>query len=152
MDDDKRYLVGLTADVAAQYFGKTAAPVEQIQSIIGAIFEAFKTAIADKQPEADPRPAPAVPIKKSVFPDHIVCLEDGKKFKMMKRYLSAMYDMTPDQYRERWGLPPDYPMVAPLYAQRRSELAKSIGLGLKPVDQPTPVAVVIEKPKRKKAA
>ena len=78
------------------------------------------------------RPQPAVPVKKSVFPDHIVCLEDGKKLKMLKRHLKTAYDMSPEQYRERWGLPPEYPMVAPNYARHRSSLAKKIGLGTKP--------------------
>jgi predicted transcriptional regulator len=75
------------------------------------------------------RPEPAVPVKKSVFPDHIICLEDGKKLKMLKRHLQTHYSLTPQQYRERWGLPRDYPMVAPNYAEKRSALAKSIGLG-----------------------
>jgi len=78
------------------------------------------------------RPEPAVPIKKSVMPDYIVCLEDGRKLKMLKRHLKTAYDMTPDDYRERWGLPADYPMVAPNYAKQRSSLAKKIGLGTKP--------------------
>ncbi len=78
------------------------------------------------------RPDPAVPVKKSVMPDYIVCLEDGRKLKMLKRHLKTAYDMTPDQYRERWGLPADYPMVAPNYAKQRSSLAKKIGLGTKP--------------------
>ena len=78
------------------------------------------------------KPQPAVPVKKSVFPDYIVCLEDGKKLKMLKRHLKTSYDMTPDQYRERWGLGQDYPMVAPNYAHQRSSLAKKIGLGTKP--------------------
>ena len=81
-------------------------------------------------PEAPP--APAVPVKRSVFPDHIICLEDGKKLKMLKRHLQTRYSLTPEAYRERWGLPPDYPMVAPTYAAKRSTLAKSIGLGRKP--------------------
>jgi predicted transcriptional regulator len=78
------------------------------------------------------RPDPAVPIKKSITPDYIVCLEDGRKLKMLKRHLKTAYDMTPDDYRERWGLPADYPMVAPNYAKQRSSLAKKIGLGTKP--------------------
>lgn len=75
------------------------------------------------------RPEPAVPVKKSVFPDYIICLEDGKKMKLLKRHLQTAYNMTPQEYRERWGLPPEYPMVAPAYAERRSEIAKSVGLG-----------------------
>ena len=77
------------------------------------------------------RPEPAVPVKKSVFPDYIVCLEDGKKMKLLKRHLQTAYNMTPQEYRERWGLPPEYPMVAPGYAERRSAIAKSVGLGKK---------------------
>ena len=75
------------------------------------------------------KPVPAVAVKKSVFPDYIICLEDGKKLKMLKRHLKTAYDLSPEQYRERWGLPSDYPMVAPNYAERRSSLAKQIGLG-----------------------
>jgi predicted transcriptional regulator len=75
------------------------------------------------------KPTPAVPIKKSVTPDYLICLEDGKKLKMLKRHLKTVYNMTPDDYREKWGLPADYPMVAPNYAKRRSQLAKEIGLG-----------------------
>jgi predicted transcriptional regulator len=81
--------------------------------------------VADKQ-------LPAVPVKKSIFPDYLVCLEDGKKLKMLKRHLSTAYAMTPEQYREKWGLAADYPMVAPSYAKHRSSLAKQIGLGTKP--------------------
>src|SRR5690606_21523254 len=80
-------------------------------------------------PSMAERPQPAVPIKKSVTPDYIVCLEDGKKLKMLKRHLKTAYNMSPEEYRERWGLPADYPMVAPNYAQQRSKLAKEIGLG-----------------------
>ena len=93
------------------------------------------------------KPVPAVPIKRSVTPDYIVCLEDGKKLKMLKRHLKTSYDMTPDEYRRRWGLKDDYPMVAPSYAAQRSDLAKKIGLGKKP----EPVAKVVKAP-RKKAA
>jgi predicted transcriptional regulator len=85
-----------------------------------------------REPVATDKPQPAVPVKKSVFADHIICLEDGKKLKMLKRHLKTAYNMSPEQYRERWGLPPDYPMVAPSYAKHRSSLAKKIGLGTKP--------------------
>ena len=85
-----------------------------------------------KEPAQPERPQPAVPVKKSVFQDHIVCLEDGKKLKMLKRHLKTAYNLTPEQYRERWGLAPDYPMVAPDYAKHRSSLAKQIGLGTRP--------------------
>jgi predicted transcriptional regulator len=97
------------------------------------ILDVYRTlANVGREPIQADKPQPAVPVKKSVFPDHIVCLEDGKKLKMLKRHLKTSYDMTPDQYRERWGLPADYPMVAPDYASHRSRLAKKIGLGTKP--------------------
>ena len=89
------------------------------------------SAVGGSQPAPD-RPRPAVPIKKSVTADHIICLEDGKKLKMLKRHLKTAYNMTPEEYRERWGLPRDYPMVAPNYAKHRSSLAKKIGLGTRP--------------------
>jgi predicted transcriptional regulator len=97
------------------------------------IQEVFKTLSGvGKEPTQPDKPQPAVPVKKSVFADHIICLEDGKKLKMLKRHLKTAYNMTPEQYRERWGLPQDYPMVAPSYARHRSSLAKKIGLGTKP--------------------
>ena len=90
--------------------------------------------------EVAEKPQPAVPVKKSVFPDFIICLEDGKKLKMLKRHLQTSYGLTPAQYREKWGLPHDYPMVAPSYAERRSVLAKTIGLGRTPkATAPAPV-------------
>ena len=89
-------------------------------------------AVVGTTPLAPERPRPAVAIKKSVFPDYIVCLEDGKKLKMLKRHLKTAYNLTPEEYRKRWGLPTDYPMVAPNYAKHRSNLAKKIGLGTKP--------------------
>ena len=88
-------------------------------------------AVGSPGEDAQERPSPAVPIKKSVTPDYVICLEDGKKLKMLKRHLKTSYDMTPDEYRERWGLPADYPMVAPNYAKQRSRLARKIGLGTK---------------------
>ena len=97
------------------------------------IQEVYRTlAEVGKEPVVPDKQQPAVPVKKSVFPDHIICLEDGKKLKMLKRHLKTSYNMTPEQYREKWQLPPDYPMVAPNYARHRSSLAKKIGLGTKP--------------------
>ena len=97
-----------------------------IQQVYSALANVSVTAAA-----AAARPQPAVAIKKSISPDYLICLEDGKKLKMLKRHLKTKYNMTPDEYRERWGLPADYPMVAPRYAQQRSDLAKKIGLGTK---------------------
>jgi predicted transcriptional regulator len=97
------------------------------------IHEVFRTlSSVGTVPVALERPQPAVPVKKSVTPDYIICLEDGKKLKMLKRHLKTAYNMSPEEYRDRWGLPADYPMVAPNYAQHRSSLAKKIGLGTKP--------------------
>ena len=126
-------LLALTAQIVAAYTGKNAMPGSDLPALIDRVFQSLAgltTASTTTAPEA--RPEPAVPVKKSVFADYIVCLEDGKKMKMMKRHLMTSYNLTPQDYRERWGLPPDYPMVAPNYAERRSTLAKSIGLGRKP--------------------
>ena len=99
---------------------------DNVASLIKTTYDAFQN--MDKE-DGEPRGDPAVPIDKSITDDHIICLEDGAKLKMLKRYLRTQYDMTPDEYRARWGLPKDYPMVAPEYAKRRSEFAKKIGLG-----------------------
>jgi predicted transcriptional regulator len=117
----------LGAEIVAAYVSRNSVPAEAVPEIIQQVFHTL-SAIGTGEPQA-PRPEPAVPVKKSVMPDYIVCLEDGKKLKMLKRYLRSRYDMSPDEYRRRWGLPPDYPMVAPAYAARRSEFAKQIGLG-----------------------
>ena len=126
-------LLALTAQIVAAYTGKNAMPGSDLPVLIDQVFQSLAglaTGSTTSAPEA--RPEPAVPVKKSVFADHIVCLEDGKKLKMLKRHLMSSYGLTPQAYRERWGLPPDYPMVAPAYAEKRSTLAKSIGLGRKP--------------------
>ena len=124
-------LLTLTANVAAAHFGNNQVAAEEIPGVIQRIYRALAglggeiAAIGDK-------PQPAVPVKKSVTPDHIVCLEDGKKLKMLKRHLQTSYGLSPDAYRNKWGLSRDYPMTAPNYAATRSTLAKSIGLGRKP--------------------
>ena len=124
-------LLRLSADIAAAYFSNNTVSPDGIPDVIRSVHEAVTSLHAAPAPAAPPaeRPKPAVPISKSVQTDHIVCLEDGKKLKMLKRYLRAKYNMTPDDYRRRWDLPPEYPMVAPAYAARRSEFAKQIGLG-----------------------
>ena len=121
-------LLALTADIVAAHVGRNSVPVEALPELIRSVHRSLLGTYSPPTPVAE-KPNPAVPIKKSIFPDYIVCLEDGKKLKMLKRHLKTAYDMTPDQYRERWGLPQDYPMVAPNYAERRSTLAKQIGLG-----------------------
>jgi predicted transcriptional regulator len=134
-------ILGLTAQIVSAHVSNNAVSRDALPELIQQV---FTTLMAAGTEQAEPeRLQPAVPIKKSVFPEYIVCLEDGKKLKMLKRHLQTSYNMTPEQYRERWGLPHDYPMVAPRYAEHRSELAKKIGLGRKPVveaEEPTPAA------------
>ncbi len=119
-----------SADIVTAYVSRHALPSHAVADLIkqvhGVLSGLGATAPVSAEPE---RRKPAVPIGRSVQDDHIVCLEDGRKLKMLKRYLRARYDMSPEEYRRRWGLPADYPMVAPLYAQRRSDFAKQIGLG-----------------------
>ena len=123
-------LLDLTARIVAAHVGHNEVAPAALPDLIRIVHATL--AGAGKPAEVAEKPQPAVPVKKSVFPDHIVCLEDGKKLKMLKRHIKTAYNMTPEQYRERWSLPPDYPMVAPDYAKHRSTLAKKIGLGTKP--------------------
>jgi predicted transcriptional regulator len=123
-------VLGLTAQIVSAHVSNNAVAPDALPSLIQDVYRTL--AGVGREPIQADKPQPAVPVKKSVFPDHIVCLEDGKKLKMLKRHLKTAYDMTPEQYRERWGLTPDYPMVAPNYAKHRSSLAKKIGLGTKP--------------------
>ena len=134
MNDDSKpqELLALTTEIVASFVGNNAVATSDLPALIASVFQALSAtgqAEAEKPAEA---PTPAVPIKKSVQHDFIVCLEDGKKLKMLKRHLATRYNMTPDDYRRRWGLAKDYPMVAPAYAAQRSALAKQIGLGRKP--------------------
>ncbi len=121
----------MTADVAAAYVGNNPVAAAQLGELIKTI-HASLVALDTPAGTAPGDLIPAVPIKKSVSADHIVCLEDGKKLKMLKRHLRTSYSLSPEQYRAKWGLPPDYPMVAPNYAAQRSAFAKKIGLGRKP--------------------
>jgi predicted transcriptional regulator len=123
-------VLGLTAQIVSAHVSNNSVTPDALPALIQDVYRTLSG--VGKEPAQPERPQPAVPIKKSVFPDHIVCLEDGKKLKMLKRHLKTAYNMTPEQYRERWGLAPDYPMVAPNYARHRSSLAKKIGLGTKP--------------------
>ena len=124
-------LITLTSDIVAAHVSNNVVPVDEVGTLINNVFNALaglgQAVVADA-----PLPEPAVSIRSSIKPDYIVCLEDGKKLKMLKRHLMTHYQMTPDQYRARWNLPADYPMVAPNYAEKRRELAKKIGLGRKP--------------------
>jgi predicted transcriptional regulator len=123
-------VLGLVAQIVSAHVSNNSVPPDALPSLIQEVFKTLSG--VGKEPAQPDRPQPAVPIKKSVFPDHIICLEDGKKLKMLKRHLKTAYNLTPEQYRERWGLASDYPMVAPSYARHRSSLAKKIGLGTKP--------------------
>lgn len=124
-------VIRLTAEITAAYVSNNNVSASELPGVIRSVHSAISGLGEDAQAATAPaeRPKPAVPINRSVQQDHIVCLEDGKKLKMLKRYLRAKYDMTPDEYRRRWNLPADYPMVAPAYAERRSQFAKQIGLG-----------------------
>lgn len=125
--DNAAELLRLTAEIVAAHVSNNTLPASELPQLIAQVHASLSD--TGKAVSIEERPAPAVPVKKSVMPDHIVCLEDGKKLKMLKRHLKTAYDLTPEQYRERWGLPADYPMVAPNYARKRSALAKEIGLG-----------------------
>ena len=133
MDEaSKTDLVELTAEIISAYVSNNTVVAADLPAIIGDVHEALSKASQRLGQTEREELRPAVALKKSVTPDYIVCLEDGKQLKMLKRHLRTAYDMSPEQYRQRWGLPADYPMVAPKYAEKRSKLAKAIGLGTKP--------------------
>lgn len=142
-------LIELTAEVISAYVSNNPVPVGDLPALIGQVHSALK-GTAGTVSAAEPEDLkPAVPIKKSVMADYIICLEDGKKFKSLKRHLSTHYGLTPDEYRAKWGLPANYPMVAPDYAATRSALAKTMGLGRKPKEPEKPAPA---KRTRKKVA
>jgi predicted transcriptional regulator len=122
-------LLRLGADIVSAYVSRNAVAAEAVPEIIRTVHHALEGLSRGTPAPVEEKPKPAVPIGRSVQHDFIVCLEDGKKLKMLKRYLRSRYDLSPDDYRRRWNLPPDYPMVAPAYAARRSDFAKKIGLG-----------------------
>ncbi len=129
--DMNEMLITLTSDIVAAHVSNNNVAVDEVAGLIGNVYSALAglgnaPAVEEKTPE------PAVSVRASVKPDYIVCLEDGKKLKMLKRHLMTHYNLTPEQYRARWNLPADYPMVAPNYAEKRRDLAKKIGLGRKP--------------------
>lgn len=126
--NDEKF-VDQTASIVSAYVSKNSVPAEDIPALISRVHAALADVAAGGGERANHVAKPAVPVKKSITPDYLVCLEDGKKFKSLKRHLRTRYDMTPEQYREKWGLPHDYPMVAPSYAAERSSLAKQMGLG-----------------------
>jgi predicted transcriptional regulator len=122
-------LLRLGSGIVAAYVSRNAVTADSIPDLIRTVHQALESLSRDPAPIVEERPKPAVSIGRSIQHDFIVCLEDGKKLKMLKRYLRSRYNMSPDDYRKRWGLPSDYPMVAPAYAARRSDFAKQIGLG-----------------------
>jgi predicted transcriptional regulator len=130
-DDAKETLITLTSDIVAAHVSNNSVSADEVTALITNVYSAL-AALGAPAPAAEAPPEPAVSVRASIKPDHIVCLEDGKKLKMLKRHLMTHYNMTPVQYRARWSLPADYPMVAPNYAEKRRELAKKIGLGRKP--------------------
>jgi len=122
-------LLRMTAEVVSAYVSNNTLPTTQLADVIQAVYNSLRGL---EGPAAEPPPEllkPAVPIRKSITPEYLICLEDGKKLKMLKRHLRSTYNLTPDEYRAKWGLAQDYPMVAPKYAEQRSEFAKKIGLG-----------------------
>ncbi len=131
MPTQKPELAEMTAEIVSAYVSKNVIPATELPALIGQIHEALAKADAGETEQPEVVLKPAVSIRSSITPDFIVCLEDGKKFKSLKRHLRTHYQLTPEEYREKWGLKPDYPMVAPNYRAVRSELARKIGLGRK---------------------
>jgi predicted transcriptional regulator len=129
--DLKETLITLTSDIVAAHVSNNDVAVTDVPALITNVYAALAN-LGETVVVEEPKPQPAVAVRNSVKPDYIVCLEDGKKLKMLKRYLRTNYNMSPEEYRARWGLPADYPMVAPNYAEKRRDLAKKIGLGRKP--------------------
>jgi predicted transcriptional regulator len=121
-------LLSLTTQIVVAQLSHNLTKTDDIPALIATVYQSMNRLVSGIG-AAEARTEPAVPVRRSITPDYIICLEDGKKLKMLKRHLKTSYNMTPDQYRERWGLPADYPMVAPNYAKQRSRLAKQIGLG-----------------------
>ena len=126
---EKAELIDMTAEIVSAYVGHNTIAPEELPGLIHKVFAALTGASNGSAVQIQSQSEPAVPIRKSITPDYLICLEDGKKFKSLKRHLHTHYNLTPDEYREKWGLPRDYPMVAPNYAQARSRLAKKMGLG-----------------------
>jgi predicted transcriptional regulator len=129
--DMNEMLITLTSDIVAAHVSNNDVAIDDLPSLISNVFGAL-SGLGGTEPVEEEKREPAVSVRASIKPDYIICLEDGKKLKMLKRHLMTHYQLTPDEYRQRWNLPADYPMVAPNYAEKRRELAKKIGLGRKP--------------------
>ena len=127
-DIDREELLRMTTEIVASYLSHNSVPAENVPDLIKTVHSTM-TSVSLNEEKGEQKAKPAVPVSKSIADDHIVCLEDGKKLKMLKRYLRSQYNMSPDEYRQKWNLPADYPMVAPAYSRKRSQFAKDIGLG-----------------------
>lgn len=130
-EETEHTVISLAAKLVSAYVSNNPVPVADLPTVIGQVYASLKVVAAPRQSEPEP-PKAAVPVKKSVTPDFIICLEDGKRFKSLKRHIAVHYGLSPDEYRAKWNLPSDYPMVAATYSAQRSALAKSAGLGRKP--------------------
>jgi predicted transcriptional regulator len=128
-DTPSGIFIELTASIVSAYVSNNSVPASDLPALISQVHAALTRVLGRPGEAPSEAPKPAVSVKRSITPEHLVCLEDGKKFKSLKRHLRTRYNMTPEQYREKWGLAPDYPMVAPNYAAARSRLAKQMGLG-----------------------
>ncbi|MCA0419638.1 MAG: MucR family transcriptional regulator [Proteobacteria bacterium] len=129
MSDNNEAIIDLVAGIVSAFVAHNSVPSSELPALIASTHAALSMLGAEPAPPPEEKSVPAVSIKKSIAPDFLICLEDGKKFKSLKRHLRTAYDMTPEQYRAKWSLPTDYPMVAPVYAEARSALAKKMGLG-----------------------
>lgn len=127
--ENQDHMLGLTTQIVAAYVSHNQIPLTEVPGMLRNVHSALSGLMGAPVAEINTNTKPAVPVKKSITDEFIICLEDGKRLKMLKRYLRSHYDMSPEQYRAKWGLPADYPMVAPNYAKQRSDFAKSIGLG-----------------------
>ncbi len=145
---ENQLLLQLTTQIVVAHVSHNSVPADMLPTLIHDVYQSLG-GVETQENEAEVPPEPAVNPKKSVFNDYIICLEDGKKLKMLRRHLKSSFNMTPEQYRQRWQLPAEYPMVAPAYAATRSALAKKIGLGTKAVPEaaPSPAAAALRKKK-----
>src|SRR3954471_5023740 len=148
---NRQELLSLTTEIVSSFAGGNTVAAGDLPALIASVFKALRTVGSPAVEKAAEAPTPAVPIRKSIGTDFLICLEDGKKLKMLKRHLASRYNMTPEDYRRRWGLAKDYPMVAPAYAATRSALARQIGLGRKPAAPvaPEPTAAKAAAPSRR---
>lgn len=129
MSEEKSATIAMTADIVSAYVGNNSVSATDLPSLILSVYKTISEVAAGPSVEAVPAQAPAVSIRRSITPEHLICLEDGRQFKSLKRHLRTKFNLSPDEYRAKWGLPKDYPMVAPAYAEARSRMAKESGLG-----------------------